>query len=106
MVSTPSPRPVALSDPVYTIETVAALLHVSVDTARQYSYRADFPAARELGARLLWDREELLAWFRALPRRTAADRRRAATPEAPAPAVAAGATARPYRRRAAAGRAA
>ncbi|TQL60137.1 helix-turn-helix protein [Oryzihumus leptocrescens] len=106
MVSTPAPRPVDLSDPIYTIETVAALLHVSIDTARQYSYRADFPAARELGARLLWDREELLAWFRALPRRTAADRRRAAAPEAPAPAVADGTLARPYRRRGSATRAA
>ena len=56
--------------PVFTIEHVAALFHVSVDRAREYTYRDDFPASFELGARNLWDREEVLTWFRALPRRT------------------------------------
>ena len=41
-----------LLDPVFTIEHVAALFHVSVDTAREYTYRRDFPAAHLLGARL------------------------------------------------------
>ena len=63
-----------LLDPVFTIEHVAALFHVSVDTAREYTYRRDFPAAHLLGARLLWDREEILAWFRTLPRRGKANR--------------------------------
>ena len=63
-----------LLDPVFTIQHVAALFHVSVDTAREYTYRGDFPAARLLGARNLWDREEILAWFRALPPRAKADR--------------------------------
>jgi hypothetical protein len=35
---------------------------VTVDAAWEYTYRADFP-----GARLLWDREDILAGFRALP---------------------------------------
>jgi predicted DNA-binding transcriptional regulator AlpA len=68
--------PADLADPVFTIQHVAALLHVSVDTAREYTYRDDFPAAAWLGARLLWDREEVLAWFRGLPRQAAADRKR------------------------------
>ena len=59
-----------LSSPVYAIESIALLLHVSVDTARQYTYRKDFPAPRVLGARNLWMREDVLAWFAALPRRT------------------------------------
>jgi hypothetical protein len=54
-------------DPIYTIEHVAAMLHVKVDTAPEYSYRADFPPAHQLGARLLWDREQILVWFRSLP---------------------------------------
>ena len=56
-----------LLDPVFTIEHVAALFHVSVDTAREYTYRRDFPAAHLFGARLLWDTRRL-TWFRALPR--------------------------------------
>jgi hypothetical protein len=63
-------------DVVYTIEHVAALFHVKVDSAREYTYRKDFPAAHQLGARLLWDRDEILSWFRSLPRLTLADRRR------------------------------
>lgn len=56
--------------PVFTIEHIAALFHVSVDRAREYTYRDDFPASFDLGARNLWDREEVLTWFRTLPRRT------------------------------------
>jgi hypothetical protein len=83
VTSTNAPRP-ALADPIFTIEHVAALLHVTVDAAREYTYRADFPGARMPGARLLWDREDILAWFRALPTKSTADRRRAAAaPVAP-----------------------
>lgn len=67
--------------PVYTIETIAALFGVKVDTAREYSYRSDFPQPRALGARNLWEREEVLAWFSALPRRP----RRVVANELPAP---------------------
>jgi hypothetical protein len=70
MNTTHTPPAFDLSLPVYTIESIAILLHVSVDTARQYTYRKDFPAPRVLGARNLWVREEVLAWFAALPRRT------------------------------------
>lgn len=56
--------------PIFTIEHIAALFHVSVDRAREYTYRTDFPASRDLGARNLWDRDEVLDWFRALPRRS------------------------------------
>jgi len=67
-------------DPVYTIEYVAALFHVKVDTARDYMYRTDFPPAHQLGARLLWDREQILVWFRSLPPLTLADRHRCRQP--------------------------
>ena len=50
-MTTPLGR-VDLFDPVFAIEHVAALFHVSVDTAREYTYRRDFPAARLLGPRL------------------------------------------------------
>jgi hypothetical protein len=93
-----------LQDPIYTIEHVAAMFHVKVDTAREYSYRADFPPARQLGARLLWDREQILVWFRSLPPLTLADRRRAGSAAAAdAVAVPRAARASTYRRRAARG---
>ena len=75
---------VSLNDPVWTIHHVAACFHVTPDTAREYTYRADFPGAHALGSRLLWDREDVLSWFRELPQQTVANRRRKV---APAPAV-------------------
>jgi hypothetical protein len=71
--------PVNTRDAVYTIEHVATLFHVKVDFAREYTYRKDFPPAHQLGARLLSDRDEILSWFRALPRLTLADRQRGET---------------------------
>ena len=58
---------VDLSAPIWAIEHVAAALHLSVDTAREYTYRAGFPAAKAGFARNLWLREEVLAWFAELP---------------------------------------
>lgn len=55
------------TDPIWTIEHVAGVLRVATDTAREYTYRADFPAPRVLGARNLWLREDVLAWFDKLP---------------------------------------
>jgi hypothetical protein len=81
----PSDTPLShLSDPVWTIQHLATCFHVSVDTAREYTYRGDFPGTHLLGARLLWDREEVLSWFRCLPSQTAADRRRETGPAVPA----------------------
>jgi predicted DNA-binding transcriptional regulator AlpA len=101
MTANPALTPVDTQDPVYTIEHVAALFHVMVDTAREYTYRTDFPAAYQLGARLLWDREDILAWFRSLPRLTLADRRRAGSAlAADAPAAPRAARATTYQRRA------
>jgi predicted DNA-binding transcriptional regulator AlpA len=77
MTSNPALTKVDTRDVVYTIEHVAALFHVKVDSAREYTYRKDFPPAHQLGARLLWDRDEILSWFRSLPRLTHADRKRA-----------------------------
>jgi hypothetical protein len=76
MASNPALTQVNTRDVVYTIEHVAALFHVKVDSAREYTYRQDFPPAHQLGARLLWDRDEVLSWFRFLPRLTLADSRR------------------------------
>jgi hypothetical protein len=64
------------NDPIWTIEHISCVLHVAVDTAREYTYRDDFPASRDLGARNLWPRDEVLAWFMQLPPR----QRREATP--------------------------
>lgn len=68
-----------LNDPVWTIAHVARCIHVTVDRARDYTSRPTFPGARRLGAttgKLLWTREEVLAWFANLPAVSAADRRR------------------------------
>lgn len=101
MTTNPALTPVDIHDPVYTIEHVAALFHIKVDTAREYTYRTDFPAAYQLGARLLWDREQILVWFRSLPRLTIADRRRAASaPAADAPVAPRAACSTKYQRRA------
>jgi hypothetical protein len=56
-----------LSAPIWAIEHVAAALHLEVDTAREYTYRADFPAPRAGFSRNLWTREKVLAWFSGLP---------------------------------------
>ena len=48
--------PTDLSDPIWTIDHVAAALSVSVDTAREYTYRADFPAPKAAFSRNLWRR--------------------------------------------------
>jgi hypothetical protein len=53
MASNPAQTQVDTRDVVYTIEHVAALFHVKVDSAREYTYRKDFPSAHQLGARLL-----------------------------------------------------
>jgi hypothetical protein len=53
LASNPAQTQVDTRDVVYTIEHVAALFHVKVDSAREYTYRKDFPSAHQLGARLL-----------------------------------------------------
>jgi Helix-turn-helix domain len=88
MTFNPALTQVNTRDAVYTIEHVAALFHVKVDSAREYTYRKDFPPAHQLGARLLWDRDEILSWFRALPRLTLADRQRRESVVAPEAMVA------------------
>ena len=84
-----------LTDPIWTIEHVARCFHRSVDTAREYTGRDDFPAARRLGdagGQLLWTREDVLAWFLTLPLVPAAARRRR---RVDAPALVAPAPAKP-----------
>jgi hypothetical protein len=76
-----------LSDPICTIDHVAAAVHVSVDTAREYTYRADSPAPRTGFSRNLWPRAAVLAWFDGLPPRARRATRPAATgrPDVPRP---------------------
>ena len=63
---TDSPVNIDLSVPIWTIEHVAAAFHLSVDAAREYTYRTDFPRPRAGFARNLWTRQEVLNWFTAL----------------------------------------
>ena len=85
----PPTRP-DLSDPIWTIAHIAAAFHVSIDRAREYTSRNDFPGARRLGesaGRLMWPRDEILAWFADLPAIPAKDRRRNQAPPPPATAT-------------------
>lgn len=71
--------PLSLTDPVWRVEHVAACCGVSTETALQYASRLDFPPSRQVAVsagRLLWLRDDVIAWVTALPARTAADRRR------------------------------
>lgn len=73
-----------LSDPIWAIEHLATAFGVEVDTAREYSYHADFPAPKALFAKNLWARTEVLAWFDRLPgRNRTATRRTRRTTESP-----------------------
>jgi hypothetical protein len=84
-----------LSVPIWTIDHVAAALHLSVDTAREHTYTAGFPAPRGGFARHLWLREEVLAWFAALPARPAGTPRPTGTGTAASRALKAGNRATP-----------
>ena len=68
-VRTDSPVNIDLSVPIWTIEHVAAAFHLSVDAAREYTYREDFPRPRAGFSRNLWTRQEVLDWFAGLPPR-------------------------------------
>jgi predicted DNA-binding transcriptional regulator AlpA len=84
---------ITISKPFWAIEDLARLIGVEVDTAREYTYRRDFPGAVRLdGRRNLWVPTEVIEWAYAQPRLTAQDRKR--TPAAIAePAVTAKASA-------------
>ena len=66
---TDSPVNINLSVPIWTIEHVAAALHLSVDAAREYTYLPDFPRPRAGFSKNLWSRTEVLDWFAGLPPR-------------------------------------
>jgi hypothetical protein len=83
----PSPIVIDLADPLYAIEHVARLFLVEVDTAREFTYRSDFPAPIKIGRRWLWFPDEVLAWTRKQPRYSVEQRKRggpAATAATPA----------------------
>jgi hypothetical protein len=63
---TDSPVNIDLSVPIWTIEHVAAAFHLSVDAAREYTYREDFPRPRTGFSRNLWTRQEVLDWLAGL----------------------------------------
>ncbi len=75
--TTTTPATVDLSVPIWTIDHVAAALHLSVDTAREYTYLVDFPAPKAGFSRSLWLCEEVLDWFSRRPNRPASGRHRA-----------------------------
>jgi predicted DNA-binding transcriptional regulator AlpA len=85
---------ITIHKPLWAIEDLARVLGVEVDSAREYTYRAEFPGAVRLGGRRnLWVPAEVIEWAYAQPRLTAQDRKR--TPAAAEPAV----TSKPYTRR-------
>jgi hypothetical protein len=62
---------IELSRPIWDINHVADALFVTIDRAREYTYRADFPAAKDGFAKNLWLREDVLDWFAGLQHRPA-----------------------------------
>lgn len=91
------PLPPHPDNPIWTIENLAFVFHLEVDSAREVTYRDGFPGAVKVGRRWTWDREDVLAWYRQQPKHSPAARRRAGT-EAPAALAPAS---KPYKRRAA-----
>jgi len=63
-----------LQVPIWTIDHVAAALHTSVDTAREYTYRTDFPAPKAPFARNLWS-AECPFWIRGPDAQSESERR-------------------------------
>lgn len=59
-----------LSDPIWTIDHVARAFHLSVDAAREHTYRDGFPRAKTGFAANLWLREEVMSWFTSLSGRS------------------------------------
>ena len=72
-----------LSVPIWTIEHVAAALHLKMDTAREDTDPFAFSAPRAGFGRNLWARAELLAWFAALPDAEKGKDRKRASVKAP-----------------------
>lgn len=69
-----------LQAPIWDIHHVAEALLLSVDTAREHSRNPTFPRPKAGFAKNLWLREEVLAWFAALPSATETGQRRKHTP--------------------------
>lgn len=68
MATTTSTHEHDLSSPFWTVKHIAQAFSITPPTAREYSRRYDFPAARTVAGRdLLWARQEIEAWFLALP---------------------------------------
>lgn len=83
--SAPAPTTPDLTDPLYTIEHLARLFFLEVDTVREYTYREDFPEPIKIGRRWLWFPDTVLAWTRKQPRYSVAQRKRTAAPAPAAP---------------------
>ncbi len=71
-----APYPLQLSDPAYAIEHLARIFRVEVDTAREFTYRTDFPQPIKMGRRFLWFAEEVQLWARKQPRFSVEQRKR------------------------------
>jgi len=84
----PSPFPFEFTDPLWAIEHLARLCRVEVDTARELTYRTDFPTPIKIGRRWLWFPAEVLAWTAEQKRYTTGERKRGAGEPAAEPAPA------------------
>ncbi|KAA1423554.1 hypothetical protein FE697_008120 [Mumia zhuanghuii] len=96
-----------LNAPIWGIHHLADALGLSADRAREHTYSPAFPAPKAGFASNLWLREDVLAWFAALPttdRVRPAGRRNHPLVSKPAPAPApsepASTKAKPYKPRA------
>ena len=78
----PSPASFDLADPLWAIEHLARLFRLEADSARELTYRDDFPMPIKVGRRWLWFPEEVLAWTRKQRRYSTAQRKRGAAPPA------------------------
>lgn len=88
--STAAPTPAPQSAPLFTVEDLAQLFHLEVDSVREFTYRSDFPQPIKIGRRWLWFPDEVLTWTRQQPRFSVADRKRNSTQKetaAPTPEV-------------------
>ena len=74
-----------MSDLLFCIKHLARLFLLEVDTARELTYRVDFPEPIKIGRRWLWFPDEVLAWSRKQKRYSERERNAPAADPTPAP---------------------
>lgn len=86
-----------LADPLFAIQHLARVFRLEVDTARDLTYREDFPQPIKIGRRWLWFPDEVLAWSRKQKRYSVTECKRNTVAADPTPTPQA---IKPYRARA------